>query len=144
MTSPSSFGITSRESTRCVPISTSTLPAAKSARIRFTSAGRRKRETISTVTGRSRYRSRKVFQCCWARIVVGTSISVCLLFTAAANAARTATSVLPKPTSPQTSRSIGRAVSRSSLTASIALAWSSVSRYGNDASSRSMYSCSRS
>ena len=37
----------------------------------------------------------------------GTSISVCLPLSAAANAARIATSVLPKPTSPQTSRSIG-------------------------------------
>ena len=31
MTRPRSFGITSRESTRCVPISTSTLPSANSA-----------------------------------------------------------------------------------------------------------------
>ena len=59
---------------------------------------------------------------------------------ATANAARTATSVLPKPTSPQTSRSIGRGASRSSFTASIARSWSSVSRYGNSASSRSSQS----
>ena len=78
------------------------------------------RETISTRTGKSRKRSRKVFQCCSARIVVGASISTCFPLTATANAARTATSVLPKPTSPHTSRSIGRAVSRSSFTASIA------------------------
>ena len=45
----------------------------------LTSAGLRKRETISTVTGRSRQRSRNVFQCCWARIVVGARTSVCLL-----------------------------------------------------------------
>src|SRR5213592_924381 len=55
----------------------------------------------------------------------------CLPLTATANAARTATSVLPKPTSPQTRRSIGCGASRSSLTASIAVRWSSVSRYGN-------------
>ena len=42
-------------------------------------------------------------------------------------AARSATSVLPKPTSPQTRRSIGRPTPRSSMTASIALCWSSVS-----------------
>ena len=72
----------------------------------------------------------------------GTSISTCLPLTATANAARTATSVLPKPTSPQTSRSIGRGASRSSLTASIARSWSAVSRYGNAASSRSSHSSS--
>ncbi len=75
---------------------------------------------------------------------MGTSISVCLPFTATAKAARTATSVLPNPTSPQTSRSIGRGASRSSFTASIAVRWSSVSRYGNSASSRSSHSFSSS
>ena len=120
MTRPSSFGITSRDSTRCVPIRTSTFPSEKSFSTAFTSFGARKRETISTRTGKSRKRSRKVFQCCSARMVVGASISTCLPLTATANAARTATSVLPKPTSPQTSLSIGRAVSRSSFTASIA------------------------
>ena len=120
MTRPSSFGITSRLRTRCVPMSTSTLPSAKSASTCFTSFGERKRETISTRTGKSRKRSRNVFQCCSARIVVGASISTCLLFIATANAARTATSVLPKPTSPQTRRSIGFGASRSSFTASIA------------------------
>ena len=128
ITSPSSLGITSRERTRWVPTRTSTLPAAKSASTCFVSAGFRKRDTISTLSGKSRKRSRNVFQCCSARIVVGQSTSTCRSLTATANAARTATSVLPKPTSPQTSRSIGRVDSRSSLTASIARAWSSVSR----------------
>jgi hypothetical protein len=58
------------------------------------------------------------------------------------NAARTATSVLPKPTSPQTSRSIGWGASRSCFTASIATPWSSVSSNGNDASSRAIHSSS--
>ena len=39
---------------RCVPMSTSTFPSAKSASTCFTSVGRRKRETISTRTGKSR------------------------------------------------------------------------------------------
>ena len=55
-----------------MPTSTSTLPAAKSASTCFVSAGLRKRETISTLSGKSRKRSRNVFQCCSARIVVGT------------------------------------------------------------------------
>ena len=46
---------------------------------------------------------------------------------AATKAARSATSVLPKPTSPQISRSIGRPAERSSSVASIAASWSSVS-----------------
>ena len=124
-----------------MPIRTSTLPAVKSARIRFVSFGGTKRETISTRTGKSRKRSRNVLQCCSARIVVGASSSTCWPLTATANAARTATSVLPKPTSPQTSRSIGRGDSRSSFTASIAFSWSGVSRYGNDASSCCSHSC---
>ena len=117
-----------------MPTRISTLPAWKSASTCLTSFAGRKRETISTRTGKSRKRSRKVCQCCSARIVVGTSISTCFPFTATANAARSATSVLPKPTSPQTSRSIGCGDSRSSLTASIARCWSSVSRYGKAAS----------
>src|SRR6478752_757582 len=128
ITSPSSFGITSRLRIRCVPTSTSTLPALKSARIAFVSFGGTNRETISTRSGQSRKRSRNVLKCCSVRIVVGARNSTCRPFTATANAARTATSVLPKPTSPQTRRSIGRGVSRSSFTASIAPSWSGVSR----------------
>ena len=45
-----------------------------------------------------------------------------------------ATSVLPKPTSPQTRRSIGRGVSRSRITSSMARAWSAVSSNGKVAS----------
>ncbi len=127
-----------------MPISTSTFPAWKSASTCLTSFGARKRETISTRSGKSRKRLRNVCQCCSARIVVGASISTCLPFVATANAARIATSVLPKPTSPQTSRSIGRGASRSSFTASIAACWSGVSRYGNSASSRSSQSPSTS
>ncbi len=61
-------------------------------------------------------------------------------------AARRATSVLPYPTSPQTSRSMGargsgvppcpseRPFVMSAITSSMALAWSGVSSYGNSAS----------
>ena len=46
---------------------------------------------------------------CWrASSVVGTTTATCLPLIAVTKAARSATSVLPKPTSPQTSRSIGR------------------------------------
>ena len=141
-TRPRFWGTTSRESTRWVPTRTSTLPSAYSASTFFTSAGARNRDTISTRTGKSRKRSRKVAACCWARIVVGTSISTWRPAVATLNAARTATSVLPKPTSPQTSRSIGCGDSSSSFTVSMAMRWSSVSSNGNDASSRAIHSSS--
>ena len=46
---------------------------------------------------------------------------------AALNAARTAISVLPKPTSPQIRRSIGMGFSISDLTSSMVVSWSTVS-----------------
>ena len=125
-----------------MPISTSTLPSLYSWSTRFTSAGGRNRETISTRTGKSRNRSLNVAACCWARIVVGTSISTWRPADAALNAARTATSVLPNPTSPHTSRSIGRSDSMSSLTTSMAASWSSVSSNGKDSSRRAIHSSS--
>ena len=65
---------------------------------------------------------------CWrASSVVGTTTATCLPFIAAMKAARSATSVLPKPTSPQISRSIGRPEARSASTAAMAASWSSVS-----------------
>jgi len=55
----------------------------------------------------------KVRPCCSARIVVGTRTATCFPACTALNAARTATSVFPYPTSPTSSRSIGRARSMS-------------------------------
>ena len=66
------------------------------------------RESWPMRTGRPAKRWRKFWVCWRASSVVGTTIAVCLPLIAAAKAARSATSVLPKPTSPQTSRSIGR------------------------------------
>ena len=72
--------------------------------------------------GRPRKRSANVLKCCRESSVVGTTTATCTPFIAAMKAARNATSVLPKPTSPQTSRSIGRPAPRSSRTASMAFA----------------------
>ena len=60
---------------------------------------------------------------------MGTNTATCLLSHAALNAARMATSVFPKPTSPQTSRSIGRSRSISAFTSCVAFSWSGVSSY---------------
>ena len=53
-------------------------------------------------------------------MVVGTSTATCLLSLTALNAALTATSVFPNPTSPHTSLSIGQLSSISFFTALVA------------------------
>ena len=58
---------------------------------------------------------------------MGTSNATCLPPMTALNAARMATSVLPKPTSPQIRRSIGLGSSMSTLEAAMAFTWSIVS-----------------
>ena len=60
--------------------------------------------------------SEKVRKCWYAKMVVGTKTATCFPLSTALNAARIATSVFPKPTSPQTNRSIGRSLSMSALT----------------------------
>ena len=80
------------------------------------------RDICATLIGRPAKRAAKFFACWRASSVVGTTTATCLPLIAATKAARSATSVLPKPTSPQTSRSIGRPEARSSSTASIVAA----------------------
>ena len=60
---------------------------------------------------------------------------------AATKAARRATSVLPKPTSPQISRSIGWPEAKSPSTSSMAASWSSVSSKGKRAQNSSKTPC---
>jgi hypothetical protein len=72
---------------------------------------RRERRPISI--GKPLKRSQKLVKCWRARRVVGRDHATCIPAMAATNAARKATSVLPKPTSPQTSRSIGLPAPRS-------------------------------
>ena len=67
-------------------------------------------------TGRPLKRSVKVAKCWRASSVVGTTTATWKPASAATKAARSATSVLPKPTSPHTSRSIGLPEARSSST----------------------------
>ena len=62
-------------------------------------------------------------------------MATCLLSATALNAALTAISVLPKPTSPQIRRSMGMGDSMSFLTSAVALIWSGVSSKAKDASS---------
>src|ERR671910_112365 len=134
-TSPRSLGRISEPSSACVPMSTSTSPAWKPARILRLSAGVVKRERLSTLTAEEPSLSLNVRSCCCTRMVVGASIMVCFPASAALKAARTETSVLPKPTSPQTSRSIGCGLCMSDLTAVMADSWSGVSWEGKLSSS---------
>lgn len=55
-------------------------------------------------------------------------MATCFPDMTALKAARMATSVFPKPTSPQMSRSMGRVPSMSRLVSSMARSWSVVSR----------------
>ena len=79
-----------------------------------------KRDTSTTLMGQSANRSRQVLACCSDKRVVGARIATCLPPITATKLARRATSVLPKPTSPQMRRSIGLPLVISSRTARIA------------------------
>ncbi len=110
-----------------VPTTMSIWPSAMPFLTRLSSADDTSRDACPTCTGKPLKRSVKVLVCWRASSVVGTTTATCLPPITVAKAARSATSVLPKPTSPQISRSIGRPVARSSSVASIAVCWSSVS-----------------
>jgi hypothetical protein len=81
-----------------------------------------KRESSAILTGQSAKRSLKVWKCCSQSSVVGHRTATCRPPATAQKAARKATSVLPKPTSPHTRRSIGRPDFMSSITAAMAVA----------------------
>ena len=99
-------------------------------------------EQLHLAPGTGAYRSAKVWACWLASRVVGTSTAAWYPSWTALNTARMATSVLPKPTSPQTSRSMGWGRSMSALTSSMARSWSEVSTNGNDDSSSACHGVS--
>ena len=112
----------------------STIPAARPLTVASCSFAPTNRDSSRTVSGNAANRWLNVWKCWPASTVVGTRTATCLPSWVALNAARSATSVLPYPTSPTTSRSIGRRVCMSALTSSAARSWSGVSSYGNEAS----------
>ena len=130
ITSPRFLNSTSSCNSLCVPITISMLPAAKASKVLLLSLPVLKRDNDSMRNGQSAKRSRKLFKCCCTNKVVGATIATCLPALAATKAARMATSVLPNPTSPQTTRSIGCLERISFMTFSIAKAWSGVSSNG--------------
>ena len=108
----------------------STVPSASPCVIFFASAFEVKRDNPRIVTGKPSIRCSNVARCCCASSVVGTNTATCFPSCTALKAARTATSVLPYPTSPTITRSMGTARSMSPFTASMASIWSSVSTKG--------------
>ncbi len=95
ITRPSCLNRVSGDSSRWVPITTSTWPSASPRWVSATSLAVWNRDIGFTTTGNGAYRSENVLKCCCARIVVGTSTATCLPSCTALNAARTAISVLP-------------------------------------------------
>ena len=135
ISSPRSLKITFSVRMRCVPMTMSTVPSVSPASVSRACLSVWNRESARTCTGKPAKRSVNVSRCCLTSRVVGTSIATCLPSWIALNAARTATSVLPKPTSPDSSRSIGIGFSMSALISSIVCSWSGVSANGNASSS---------
>ncbi len=127
ITSPRSLNFISFLSIACVPINISIAPFSASFNMRPISLCVLKRLTISTITGKSFILFLNVIKCCSAKIVVGTSIATCLLSITALKAALSATSVLPYPTSPHKSLSIGFVDSMSFFTSAVDRSWSGVS-----------------
>ena len=117
-----------------VPMTTSHSPVARCFIVSFCSFWDRKRDINSTLTPKGLKRSEIVWKCCNARIVVGTTTATCFPEVTALNIPRIATSVLPNPTSPQISLSIGFSHSMSALTSVIAFIWSGVSVYSKASS----------
>ncbi len=116
---PKSLYMTSPCNNLWVPITMSALPLSRFLMDCVLALPVLKRDKLSICMGQSAKRSRKVSKCCWANNVVGTNTATCLPFCTAMNAALNATSVLPKPTSPQTNLSMGRALIMSLTTALI-------------------------
>ena len=125
---------TSSEMRRCVPMTMSTAPDLSPSSVERTSAALLKRLSISIRTGYSLMRSLNVRKCCSASTVVGTSTATWRPPVTHLKAARMATSVLPKPTSPQIRRSMGRVASMSAFVWAMARSWSWVSRKGKELS----------
>ncbi len=133
-TRPRSLNFTRAPSSWWVPMTISTFPASTSWRMALASAASTNRLSISMRMGKAEKRSLKVRKCWKHKMVVGHSTATCLPSRATLAAARMATSVLPKPTSPHRRRSMGTGRSRSALMASVASIWSGVGSKGKVAS----------
>ena len=117
---PKSLNTTFLLSSEWVPMRTSIEPFSTPFKTCFFSAVLRNRLSTSTFTPNGAKRFKKVWKCCCAKTVVGTSTATCLPLITALKIALIATSVLPKPTSPASNRSIGTGRSIDSLISAVA------------------------
>ena len=127
---PKSLKLTSSLSSLCVPTTTSTSPNLSFFIISSCSFLVLNLFNNSTFIANSCILVLNSSYCWFASIVVGTKYATCFWSITALNAALIATSVLPYPTSPHKSLSIGCGFSISFFTSCIHLNWSSVSVYG--------------
>ena len=117
---PKSLKTTFLLSSEWVPMRTSIEPSSTPFKTCFFSAVLRNRLSTSTFTPNGAKRFKKVWKCCCAKTVVGTSTATCLPLITALKIALIATSVLPNPTSPASNRSIGTGRSIDSLISAVA------------------------
>ena len=120
-----------------VPTTTFNFPLFSPSFVSLASAAEAVRDKLPTAILNGAKRWRKVATCCLAKTVVGTATATCFPDSTTAAAARNATSVLPNPTSPQMTLSMGWPDARSSRTSRTAFAWSTVVKYGKRATNRS-------
>ena len=120
MSRPRSRNFVPSVSSAWVPTTMSMSPVSIPLRTSAISLRGVRREACAIFIGRPLKRSVNVAKCWRASSVVGTTTATCAPDIAATNAERSATSVLPNPTSPHTSRSMGLPEPMSAITASIA------------------------
>ncbi len=120
----------------CVPTTSCSWPvASRASRSRRRAGGV---EPVSSSTGSAPPSSESsVRWCCSASVSVGAISAAWAPFSTARSIASSATTVLPLPTSPISSRCIGRSSARSASIASMAATWSPVSSNGSDQRQRS-------
>ncbi len=142
-TAPSEANSTPSWMRACVPMATSTSPAASPARMRRRSAAPTLLVSSSTRTGRapnsdvpesgtstSASSARMPRACCSASTSVGAMNAPWWPPCTAASSVHTATTVLPLPTSPCSNRCIGCGAARSPPISAIAARWSAVRSNG--------------
>jgi len=122
----------------CVPITMETVPAASRASVSARSDGGvapvNRRMAISCRGMSAASSPVTARKCCSARMLVGAISAACPPFATTISIARTATSVLPDPTSPCSRRFMGTARARSARISCTARSWAAVSGKGRLAS----------
>ena len=120
--SPRFLNATSLERSLCVPTTKSIEPSFKPCKIVSVSLGVLKRFKEAILTPNCSNRASAVWKCCRQSTVLGHISAACLPAKTQRYTARNATSVLPKPTSPQSNRSMTLPEHISALISSIELA----------------------